>query len=112
MSMTIARYVNPWKFRREQNAQRVQALRRRDGDNCARCRRALRFDLPAGHDMSAKIEEIVPGSAAGSETLDNLCLCHGRCNAKAGDDTQEVTERVRLKSEAALFESSRSRRSA
>ena len=108
----ISRCVNPWKSRREQEARRVQALRTRDGDNCARCRRPLRFDLPAGHDEGAKIEVIVSRSGGGGEALDNLCLCHGRCNAKAGDDTIEVTARVRRKSEAELLEPAESRRSA
>jgi len=34
MSRTIlAKYVTPWKFRREQEARRVAALRQRDGDD-------------------------------------------------------------------------------
>jgi hypothetical protein len=62
MSRTmIARYVTPWKYRREQReAEQVRALKLRDGEACARCRRAMRFDLPAGHDQGARIEEIVP----------------------------------------------------
>jgi hypothetical protein len=108
----IAKYVNPWKFRREQNKQRLRALRQRDGDNCSRCRRPLRFDLPNGHDLSPKIGELVTKSEGENENLDNLCLTHGRCNAKEGHDTAEVKERVRLKNEAALFVKARSRRRA
>ena len=111
-SGTIIRFVNPWKFRREQNAQRVAALRRRDGDNCRRCKRPLRFDFPEGHDQGPKIEQILSASAEGIETLDNLCLTHGRCNAKHGCDTAEVKERARVKHEAELFVKSRSRRRA
>ena len=106
MSRTIiARYVNPWRFRREQNELRVTALRHRDGDKCRRCKRPLRLDLPDGHDLGAKIEEILPGAAFGGEALDNLCLTHGRCNAKHGCDTAEVKDRARVKNEAALFAS-------
>ena len=111
-SFDLARYVNPWKFRREQNEQRLAALRLRDGNNCKRCKRPMRFDLPDGHDLRARIEEIVPASAGGTEALDNLCLTHVRCNAKESHDTAEVRERVRLKSEAALFAKSRTRRKA
>ena len=111
-SGTIIKFVNPWRFRRDQNLQRVKALRLRDGDNCRRCKRPLRFDLPDGHDLRARVEVILPKNAGGSEELDNLCLTHGRCNAKEGHDTAEVKERVRLKSEAALFEKSRRRRRA
>ena len=109
-SSVIVKYVNPWKFRREQNAQRLKALRQRDGDNCRRCKRPLRFDLPDGHDLGPKIEPILPGAEGATEELDNLVLCHGRCNAKHGCDTAEVKERARIKHEAALFESSRRKR--
>jgi hypothetical protein len=109
---TIARRVNPWKYRREQEEQRVAVLRQRDGDNCARCRRPMRFDLPAGHDMAARVEELAPAAAAEPASLDKLVLTHGRCNAQAGDNTAEVRQRVRQKSEAALFETTRRKRRA
>ena len=99
----IAKYVTPWKFRREQHAQRVAALRHRDGDDCRRCRRPIRFDLTPGHDKGPKIE----GDAADEQALDDLFLCHGRCNAAGADHTAEVTERIRRKSEAALFAKAR-----
>ena len=108
----IIKYVNPWKFRREQNALRVAALRRRDGDNCKRCKRPLRFDLPDGHDAMPKIEKISFGSAGGIEEFDNLCLTHVRCNAKHGCDTAEVKERARIKNEADLFAKSKQKRRA
>ena len=109
-SSNIVRFVNPWKFRREQNEQRVKALRGRDGDTCRRCKRPLRFDLPDGHDLRPRVEQILCSSAGGNEDLGNLVLCHIRCNAKDGHDTAAVKERVRLKSEAELFASSRKRR--
>lgn len=113
MSRTIiARYVTPWKFRREQERQRCHALRERDGDCCSRCRRPMRFDLSRGHDMGPKVELLVPASAGGTQALDNLCLCHGRCNSEAADYTLEVKERLRMKNEAELFANGRSRRSA
>ena len=97
---SIARFVNPWGFKRAQREQRVAALRQRDGDKCTRCRRPIRFDLPAGHDFGAKVEEILPGAVRGAVALDNLCLTHGRCNANSGDDTIAVVERARRKGEA------------
>jgi hypothetical protein len=108
-SHSIAKYLNPWKFRREQQAERVKALRSRDGDNCARCRRPLRFDLPAGHDQGAALEPVVPALAGGREDIGNLRLCHARCNASGADHTSEVTERMRRKNEAALLSKSRKR---
>jgi len=108
MSRTIiAKYVNPWKYRREQQQQhRIAELRTRDGDECRRCRRSIRFDLPSGHDKAPTIEALASATSE-AETLD--CLCHRRCNADSADNTVEVTERVRRKSEAALFASSRKR---
>ena len=108
----VGRYLNPWKYRREQAAERLAALRARDGDHCSRCRRPKRFDLPAGHDRGAKIETILPGITGEGQALDNLCLTHGRCNAKTGDDTIEVRERTRVKNEVALFDRARERRRA
>lgn len=95
----IAKYLIPWRLKRERAAAQVKLLRIRDGDNCARCRRPLRFDLPTGHDQAPKIEPIP--SASGQ------CLCHTRCNAGTIDHTGEVAERMRLKAEAALFAKSR-----
>jgi 5-methylcytosine-specific restriction endonuclease McrA len=108
----ISKYVTPWKFRRAQEAQRLQAVRLRDGDNCSRCRRPMRFDLPRGHDLGAKVEQVVPANAGGSEAVDNLVLCHGRCNSESADNTPEVMERIRRKNEAALLSRSRQKRSA
>jgi hypothetical protein len=111
MRRSIVSYLNPWAFRREQREQRLAAIRQRDGDNCRRCRRPIRFDLPAGHDQGVKIEQVQPGSAD-IKALDNLCLTHGRCNARAGDDTIAVRERLRPSREAELFTKARKKRRA
>jgi len=108
----IAKYVNPWRFRRQQAELRVKTLRQRDGDNCRRCKRPIRFDLTDGHDQGPKVEAITFDTANPSEAIENLCLTHGRCNSKHGCDTAEVKERARIKHEAALFERSRKRRRA
>ena len=105
----IARYVTPWVSKRDKEEQkRIAALRQRDGDNCRRCRRPMRFDLPRGNDRGPKIETVAI-VATDIVPLESLCLCHGRCNANSGDNTLQVTERVRRRSEAALFASSRKR---
>ena len=100
----IARYVNPWKYRREQEElQRVSALRQRDGEHCRRCRRPMRFDLPNGHDLSPKVEGVLPTPTDEMPVLDNLCLTHRRCSSEGVDVTDQVVERVRRKNEAELF---------
>lgn len=109
-SSILSRYVTPWKYRREQEElRRMTALRQRDGDDCRRCRRPMRFDLTPGHDWGPKVEQVLPVAEGEEVPLDNLCLCHRRCNAEAADNTREVQERVRRKSEAELFASSRKR---
>jgi len=110
MSSSIARFVSPLKYRREQaEAARVRLLRQRDGDECRRCRRPMRFDLPAGHDHGACVQPIQFGFDADSADFENLCLTHRRCNAAQADNTAEVTERIRRKQEAALFTRARKR---
>ncbi|HSR00653.1 MAG TPA: hypothetical protein VLM36_12165 [Sphingomicrobium sp.] len=106
---TIRKYVTPWKFRREQAQRRIAALRERDGDICRRCRRPMRFDLPHGHDKGPAIESIVAGNDLQDEALDDYFLCHVRCNAAGADNTAEVTERIRRRSEAELFSRPRAR---
>ena len=106
----LARYLNPWAFQRErQLQQRLAELRARDGDGCRRCRRPMRFDLPPGHDLGAKIEVVRSDPSGQARRLDDLGLCHGRCNAWGADHTDEVQERVRRKTEAALFARKRRR---
>lgn len=107
MPAAIARYLNPWKARREEREQRIAALRGRDGDNCTRCRRPMRFDLTDGHDQGPRIEDIVPTAGGIPPALDNQCLCHGRCNGVGADNTVEVLERIRRQNEADLFANSR-----
>ena len=96
---SIVQYLNPWRAAREERQRRLDELRRRDGDNCRRCRRPLRFDLPSGHDRAPTVQPI-SREANGGAALDNLCLCHARCNAESGDHTLEVIERVRARDEA------------
>ena len=107
-SPSLVRFLRPWKHRRDQQAQQLLALRSRDGDDCRRCRRPIRFDLPAGHELGFRFEKIV----AGVESFDNLCLTHGRCNAKGQDHTGEVLERLRPTREAELFSKARKKREA
>jgi len=109
MTASIVQYLNPWKLRRTREAERLRRLRERDGENCARCRRPMRFDLPEGHDQGAIVE---PVHAGGSEALDNLRLTHRRCFAPGIDHTDEVTDRIRRKAEAALLAKPRTRKRA
>lgn len=110
MIADLFRLLSPGHRRREQVQNRIAELRIRDGDRCARCRRTLRFDLPDGHDQSARIEPVDP--AAAGPLLDNLCLTHGRCHSAGRDDTGHARERLRPAREAQLFAAARGRRAA
>jgi hypothetical protein len=107
---SLVRLLNPWKHRREQREAKLAALRNRDGDDCRRCRRPIRFDRPHGHDLAARFEEVVPGLKA--EGVANLCLTHERCNVSGQDHTSEIAERLRPQREAELFAKARERRRA
>ena len=107
---SIVKYLAPWRFKRQQEP-RLLALRQRDGDDCRRCRRPMRFDLPNGHDLGAKVERVLANPAGDARALDNLCLTHTRCNAGMVDHTTEVVERIRRKNEAELFAKPRRKRS-
>ncbi|MGI8610739.1 MAG: hypothetical protein ACR2KH_00450 [Sphingomicrobium sp.] len=98
--MAIARFLNPWRFKRDQQRLRFAELRERDGDDCRRCRRPMSFDLPPGHDQAATILQTGPKSKG--RALDTLSLCHVRCNGVTVDNTSEVQERIRLRAEAAV----------
>lgn len=112
-SPTLARYLSPWNFRRDREyASQVEAIRKRDGETCRRCRRPLRFDLPRGHERAPKIESIWPQEEGEPQALDNLCLTHARCNTEPADMTVEVKERARRKNEAELFTAAREKRRA
>lgn len=107
----LARYVSPWTLRRErEQQQKIAAIRQRDGENCRRCRRPIRFDLPEGHDRGPRVLSLETTPSAEPLPLEALCLCHVRCNAAGSDDTDEVTERLRRKSEAALLSKARKSR--
>jgi hypothetical protein len=105
---SIAKYLAPWAFKHAKEQQRLEQLRGRNGDNCWRCRRPLRFDLPGGHDQAPTIQSF----ADGTDSLDSFCLTHRRCVTEAQDHTAQVEERLRLKREAELLARSRKRRKA
>lgn len=93
---SIAALFNPWAARREQRERQLAELRQRDGDTCRRCRRAMRFDLPRGHQHAPTIEQILPASIGGTDELGNLCLCHTRCNRVFLDTSAKAKAHSRL----------------
>jgi hypothetical protein len=103
MANSIVRFLNPWKARQQELQRRLNELRKRDGDNCRRCRRPMSFDLPAGHDSAPALVDL----GGGTSNLDDLCLCHSRCNAETVDNTAEVEQRMKLRLETEAAAQSR-----
>ena len=102
--MGIARYIKPWTLKRDKQRQRLAELRQRDGDNCRRCRRPIRFDLAPGNDQAPMLEQMGPKSKESGRALDAFCLCHVRCSGATVDNTAQVQERLRLRTEASAAE--------
>jgi hypothetical protein len=94
MQSSLARCFRGLMPRRDTLRRQLEALRERDGENCRRCRRPMRFDLPGGHDSAPKLEQIQSGEDSATAALGNLCLCHRRCNAEPCDMTVEVLDRL------------------
>lgn len=91
----IVRYLSTWIARRDEHLQQqLEALRSRDGDICRRCRRELRFDLPSDHGLAPTIQPIGESPVGAATSIDELCLCHGRCNAEAVDIPSETKKRA------------------
>ena len=107
---TLARFLKPWMFKREQAQLRLAELRSamatiaRDagGRSSSTGRRAMSWPR--------RSRRSVPGPRDGA--LANLCLTHGRCNVQGRDHTDEVLERLRPAREAELFAKARKKRAA
>jgi len=94
---SIVRLLTPHMFKRGERQRQLDLLRQRDGDNCRRCRRPLRFDVPSGHHRAPTFQPLAPFAGGAAIDVDALCLCHVRCNGDPADSTLEVLERVRLR---------------
>ena len=102
MRTAIVRYLNPWTLRRDKQRQRLLELRTRDGDHCGRCKRPMNFDLPPGHDQAPVLVPVGANPGKGSRAIENLRLCHVRCNGVTVDSTAQVQERLRLRAEESV----------
>jgi 5-methylcytosine-specific restriction endonuclease McrA len=93
----IAKYLNPWMFRREKKRKRFEAIRARDGDNCWRCHHPMDFAAPSNSKRAPTIEHLQAKANGGTGKLDNLVLCHVGCNRHLGVNSPEQKERMRLR---------------
>ena len=91
-----AKWFSPWMFARDKKRQRFDAVRKRDGDQCWHCGNPMRFGRPFNIGKAATIEHWLPKALGGTSALDNLRLCHVRCNRHLGANSPEQKERMRL----------------
>jgi 5-methylcytosine-specific restriction endonuclease McrA len=88
-----------WVFRRARR-KRIAALRARDGDNCWRCNRPMRFGAPFNRGKAATVEHVLARALGGTDDLGNLRLCHIGCNRHLGTAPPEQKERMRINRDA------------
>ena len=97
MGSAKRRWSVPWWIARHRKKKvRLAALRARDGDDCWRCGRPMRFEGPPNRGRAATIEHLRPRSQGGTGALDNLRLCHVGCNRHLGAHPPEQKERMRI----------------
>lgn len=89
-------FLPGWAHKLVKKKRRFAAIRARDGDDCWRCHRPMRFEGPPNCGKAATIEHITPRSKGGTDDLDNLRLCHVGCNRHLADHPPEQKERMRI----------------
>lgn len=93
---SIAKYLNPWMFKRQKKRERLTALLARDGDLCWHCGNKMRLGPPHNIGKAVTIEHYLPKAMGGTSALENLRLCHVRCNRHLGASPPEQKDRMRL----------------
>lgn len=92
--------AQPWFLpgwvHRLRRRKRLKILRARDGDDCWRCHRPMRFAGPPNCGRAATIEHLLPRSKGGTDALANLRLCHVGCNRHLADHEPAQKERMRI----------------
>ncbi len=101
MAKTPPNWFLPGWVHRRLRKRRIAALRTRDGGDCWRCNRPMRFEGPPNCGKAATIEHVLPRSKGGGNDLANLRLCHVGCNRHLADHAPEQKERMRINQPAA-----------
>lgn len=93
-------FLPPWVHKHLSKKKRRAQIRARDGDACWRCGNIMRFDGPPNCGKAATIEHVLPTSKVGTNSLDNLRLCHVGCNRHLADHAPAQKERMRISQRA------------
>ena len=86
----------PGWVHRHRRRKLLKALRARDGDQCWRCNRPMRFEGEPNCGKAATIEHYLPKAKGGTDDLANLRLCHVGCNRHLADHAPAQKERMRI----------------
>ena len=77
--------------------EQVKALRERDRGRCWLCDGPINFKADPGTANAPSREHLVAKSRKGPDTLDNLVLCHVRCNQELKD--LPLVEKIKMREE-------------
>lgn len=91
---SIAKYLNPWMFKRDKSRGRVTELRAAYGDACWRCGHQMTFGLLAAR-RRATVEHLLARSQGGTSEWQNIRLCHSGCNRHLGTFPPDQKLRMR-----------------
>ncbi|MFL6752431.1 MAG: HNH endonuclease [Sphingomicrobium sp.] len=78
-----------------ENLSKVDRLRARDGDFCWLCNKPIDFNAQPNSANAWSMEHLISASRQGPSTLENLVLCHPRCNRVLGD--RALADKIRLR---------------
>jgi 5-methylcytosine-specific restriction endonuclease McrA len=67
------------------NISKVERLRARDGDQCWLCGKHIDFKATPNSAKAWSVEHLLCKTFGGSDRLENLVLCHPRCNHVLAD---------------------------
>jgi hypothetical protein len=93
----LKRFLPWWMKKHLKKRAKIAEIRQRDGDNCWRCHRPMRFGPPYNVGKSATVELKLPKALDGTSALENIVLCHVGCNRHLGANTPEQKQRMRLR---------------
>lgn len=74
---------------------KIELLRARDGDGCWYCGKTINFDLKAPAKLAGTLEHLLAQSLGGTSALDNLVICHAKCNAHLRDHPLPTKRKMR-----------------
>ena len=89
-------FLPGWVHRLVRKKKLIAALRARDGDDCWRCNRPMRFEGVPNRGKAATIEHVLSRSKGGGDDPGNLRLCHVGCNRHLADHAPDQKERMRI----------------